>query len=280
LAELNEVFEAAKLKLPGELRARVGDVKLAREKDLGVGKEAPLEYRLLNRAAYASFSILDRTLTVYDAGASEGPVWDGGRGAREDLAVMMLDVADVLGVNTPRSGEDVDLDLAWEKFVKRVWSWSDTPVPDPLPEVGDGAVFTQFLKDGVRRAMGGEASMEQLMVHEFGHALQLEQETMGARMSYWGHLSGFTNSKRGEPSDGFVGGSNRMEQMKVLIRLLLSNEPKKMSRGGLAEYQVSDKANFVNRYARYDLREDYAESFRLMTYDPERLIKVAPEKFL
>lgn len=192
----------------------------------------------------------------------------------------MSGVAEVLGVNTPTSGDDVDLDLAWEKFVKRVWSWSDTPAPDPLPEVGDGAVFTQFLKNGVWRAMGGEASMEQLMVHEFGHALQLEQETMRARMSYWGHVSGFTNSKRGEPSDGFVGGSNRMEQMKVLIRLLLSNEPNKMPRGGLAEYQVSDQANFVNRYARYDLREDYAESFRLMTYDPERLIKVAPEKFL
>ncbi len=65
-SNLIELYESARLKLPEPYRERMGDVILARASDLGLGPDLPLEYRLLNRAAYASFSSLDRKLTVYD----------------------------------------------------------------------------------------------------------------------------------------------------------------------------------------------------------------------
>ena len=279
LAKLAVVFQAAKEKLPRPLRDRLGDVTLVRERDLGVEAEAPLEYRLLSRAAYASFSTTSRNLTVYDAGLSGSPTWQGERVSRSDLATFLAGVADVLGVESPKDESDPALDLAWVEFVKRIWLWSGDAAPELIPEVGDGLVMTRFLKDGVRRAMGGEASMEQLMVHEFGHALQLEVDSLRVRMRYWASVSGTLNTDDGEPANGLVGAMNRMEEMMVLIRLLLAEDPEKVKRGTSAMFRSSSKARFVNRYARYDLREDYAESFRLMVYDPARLVKLSPEKF-
>jgi hypothetical protein len=54
---------------------------------------------------------------------------------------------------------------------------------------------------------------------------------MGSRMGYWGELSEFIETKHGEVTDGFVGGMNKMEETIVLIRLLLADDPRKMSRG-------------------------------------------------
>ena len=105
--------------------------------------------------------------------------------------------------------------------------------------------------------MGGEVPLEELLLHEMGHALQLESGSMSlaSRMSFWASLSGFTESKSKEPTNGFVGGMNTSEHTMVLIRLLLADDPAKVSRGSQAHYQHAPQARFVNRYTRYDLRE-------------------------
>jgi hypothetical protein len=279
-AELLEVFEKAKSSLPETLRERVGDVELKRATDLGIGPEMPLEYRLLNRAAYASFSIGDRDLTVYDAGALDLPTWAGDPPKKDEVVKLLAGVADVMGVEVPQDGKGPVFLAAWKDFVRRVYSWGDRDFPKVLPAVDDQELWNRFLGDGVWRLMGEKVPMEELMVHELGHALQLESRSMGSRMNYWGELSGFTEIERGEVADGFVGGMNKMEETIVLIRLLMADDPEKMSRGEKADYAAAEGARFVNRYARYDLREDYAESFRLMAYEPERLARIAPEKFL
>lgn len=279
-AKLLETYEAALLKLPEPFRERVGDVVLKRAPDLGLGPSLPLEYRLLNRAAYASFSISDRTLKVYDAGVRNRPTWeDEGPGASE-VAKLLAGIADVLGVAAPKDENDPAFQEAWREFVRRVYAWEGGRVPDPLPSVNDKKLWNQFLGDGVWRLMGGKVSMEQLIFHEFGHALQLEWGISDDKTLYWGELSGFTETRDGEAADGWISGFFKMEEVMVLIRVLMAGDESKISRGENADTQVSDKARFVNRYARYDLREDYAESFRLMAYDPERLAKTAPEKFL
>ena len=51
-------YQAALQKLPAPARERMHDLKLVRTTDLGIKKDAPLEYRLLNRAPYASFSVM------------------------------------------------------------------------------------------------------------------------------------------------------------------------------------------------------------------------------
>lgn len=277
--ELKVAFEEALKKLPEALRERVGDVELMRAKDLGVGDEVSLEYRLLNRAAYASFSVGERKLTVYDAGARNRPTWEGDGPTEQELVGLLAGVADVMGVEAPKDENDPAFAVAWKEFVKRVYSWEGAKVPATTPAIDDREVWNRFLGDGVWRLMGGEVSMEQLMFHEFGHALQLS-ESMMTKMTYWGELSGITETSQGEVTDGVVGGKQKIEEEMVLIRMLMADDAAKMLRGEAADYAMSKDARFVNRYARYDLGEDYAESFRLMGYEPERLAKVAPEKFL
>lgn len=280
--EVRADFEAAVGKLPERLRQRVADVELVRKEDLGLGGEVSLEYRLLNRAAYASFSVLERTLTVYDAGVTNRPEWKGGAPEAGEVARMLAGVADVLEVKAPSGPDDPALAVAWEAFVKRVYSWGEEEVPKVIPPPGDPKVLNSFLQEGVWRLMGGEVGRIPMLVHEFGHALQLEPEldSLSARMGYWGRISGFVQASSGKAADGFSGGRNKTENAIVLIRLLLAGDPAKLNRGPDADYGTSDDARFVNRYARFDLREDYAESFRLMAYEPQKLAKIAPEKFL
>lgn len=277
---LREAFEGALKRLPAALKAEIGDVKLKRATDMGVPPKFPLEVRLLNRAAYASFNIGKRELTVYDAGAKNQPLWSEDGPSQIEVAKLLAGVADVMGVKAPKDGEDPHFQPAWAEFVKRVYSWRGDKAPTSVPAVNDKEVWNRFLGDGVWRLLGGEVTMEQLMVHEFGHALQLDMKVQMAKMTFWSELSGVTESKNKEPADGYVGGMQQMENTMVLIRLLMTDTPGTMSRGEIADYQLSSKARLLNRYARYDLREDYAESFRMMTYNPARLAKEAPEKFL
>ncbi|YCM46071.1 hypothetical protein V2O64_08580 [Verrucomicrobiaceae bacterium 227] len=275
-------FKAAFVKLPKAYQERLGDVKLQRAEDFGAGEDAPLDYRLMSRAAFASFHNMSRVMTVYDAGVRNKPSWKGAAPSEDALVVFLGDVADVMGVEIPGDTKAQAFETAWAEFVKRVYSWSEAMVPEPFPSPGDPVVLNRFLEDGVWRAMGGEVPLEQLLFHEFGHALQLDhrdqfQET---HMRYWASLSGFSESDSGGASNGYAGGRFKMEEPIVLIRMLLSDDPAGMDRGPRADYAAPAETRFVSRYARYDLREDYAESFRLMCYDPERLAKIAPEKFL
>lgn len=280
--EIRADFEKAKELLPEVIRDRTRDVKLERREDLGIGKEMPLEYRLLSRAAYASFNVLSRSITVYDAGATGKPEWKDSAPSPEQVAKFLAQVSDLLGVKAPAGGDDPALQPAWTSFVTKVYSWEEKKVPDPVPPIGDPVVWNQFLEHGVWRAMGGKVDRVPMLVHEFAHAVQLESEitSMMSRMKYWAALSGFVEARSGDPADGFAGGKNKTENAMVLIRLLLSDDPAAVKRGESADYEVAPDATFVNRYARYDLREDYAESFRLMIFEPGRLAKEAPGKFL
>jgi hypothetical protein len=279
--EVRTAFEEALGALPTVVREQVKDVKLRREADLGLQGALPLEYRLLNRAAYASMGVVDRELRVYDACVLNRPFWGQAPPEPAELSLFLAGVADLLGVEAPEDAEGPALAKAWEAFAERVYSWRGETVPIPLPPPGAPEVLDRFLKDGVGRALDGQVPMVQMLVHELGHALQLDPEGgMVDRMLCWATLSGFVETSDHEKADGFVGGGQSIEHAQVLIRLILADEPDKSPRGPMADYQPSSGARFVNRYGRYDLREDYAECFRLMVFDPERLARLAPEKFL
>lgn len=278
--EIQTAFEAAFKKLPATLKKELGDVTLKRAGELPIPKELPLEYQLLKRAAYASFSVLDREVSVYDAGAGNKPTWEGDGPSGEAVARLLAGVSDVLGVEAPKDHKDPAFQAAWREFVSRVYSWSGDKTPDPVPAIDDREFWNRFLGDGVWRLLGQKVDMEQMLFHEFGHALQLRSGFMFSSMAHWAELSGYTETKNGKAADGFVGGMQKLEEVMVLIRLLMSEDPAAMSRGGKADFDCSPHARFLNRYARYDLREDYAESFRMMAYDPGKLAEIAPEKFL
>lgn len=281
-AEIRKAFEDARASLPPPVREMVEDVTLRRAPDLGLPPEVPLAYRLLNKAAFMAFSVGRRELTVFDAGVTGHPRWGQNPPSARELIPFLAGVADVLGVDAPRDENDPAFPKAWAAFVARVHSWQGKPPPVPEPPLGDPAVLDRFLEDGVWRSMGEKVPLVPLFVHEFAHALQLEQglDGMGGKMATWASLSGFVEADSGELADGFSGGQNATEDAMVLIRLILSDDPDRMPRGASALYEPKAAARFVNRYARYDLREDYAESFRLMVFAPAVLAEKAPEKFL
>ncbi|HMO26621.1 MAG TPA: hypothetical protein PKB10_10155, partial [Tepidisphaeraceae bacterium] len=112
-------------------------------------------------------------------------------------------------------------------------------------------------------------------VHEYAHALQIRDGLFFAtrHVAFWGSLSGGQHAD-GTALDGYASGLFMMENPIELARLLLD--------GGRGEsiYRPHRHARFINRYAAYDAREDFAESVRVFVYDPQTLIEVAPEKFL
>lgn len=279
-SEVQAAFEQSLKVLPRPLQEQLQDVRLLRFDDLGLEGPIPLEYRLLNKAAYASMSA-SHELRIYDSGASNRPRWGQAAPNPTELCAFLAGIADVLEVEAPKGPNDPAFTKAWIAFARRVYSWRDETLPDPVPPPGDPKVLDRFLEDGVWRALGGKVPFVQMLVHELGHALQLTPKGgLFDRMLCWATLSGFIETADQQKADGFVGGGQQLENALVLIRLILSDEPANMPRGPAADYQPSSEARFVNRYSRYDLREDYAECFRLMVFDPERLAKVAPEKFL
>jgi hypothetical protein len=280
--EIQQAFEEARASLPPPVREMVEDVTLHRAPDLGLPPEVPLAYRLLNKAAFMAFSVGRRELTVFDAGVTGRPRWGQNPPSAQELVPFLAGVADVLGVEAPRDEKDPAFLKAWTAFVARVHSWQGKPPLVPVPPPGDPALLDRFLEEGVWRSMGEKVPLVPLFVHEFAHALQLETglNGMAERMATWASLSGFVEADSEEPADGFSGGQNATENAMVLVRLILSDDPDRMPRGASAIYEPAAGARFVNRYARYDLREDYAESFRLMVFAPAVLAEKAPEKFL
>jgi hypothetical protein len=280
--EIRKAFEEAQVSLPPPVKEMVKDVTLRRAPDLGLPPDVPLAYRLLNKAAFMAFSVGRSELTVFDAAMTGQPRWGQDPPSAQELYPLLAGVADVLGVDAPRDEKDPAFLRAWTAFVARVYSWQGQAAPFPLPPPGDPAVLDRFLEEGVWRSMGEKASLVSLFVHEFAHALQLGQgvDGMGGKMATWASLSGFIEVESGKPADGFSGGHNATEDAMVLIRLILSDDPDRMPRGSSALFEPTAGARFVNRYARYDLREDYAESFRLMVFAPAVLAEKAPEKFL
>ncbi|MCK5943135.1 MAG: hypothetical protein KAI24_14240, partial [Planctomycetes bacterium] len=265
-----EAFDAALQRLPPAWRRELGDVTLCRVRSLGVPSDAPLSARLMGRATLAYFSNVKRRICVTDAGARARPSWGGAPPAAEHVATFLLDELgyDAVGTREQR------VDGAWRRFVTTVHRWRGQPAPEPLPALGAVAVLDRFLVDGVRRALGGDVPLEQVLFHELAHAVQNHLRRMQAHMTMWGSLSGWRERDPDREADGYSGGMFAMERPAVLIRLLLG-----LPRGD-AIYAPHEHARFVNTYARFDLREDFAECARLMAYQPDALAAAAPAKFL
>lgn len=272
---VREAFVAAWARLPEPWRAQLVDVELHRAPSLGVPADAPLSALLLDRAATAFFSNVGRRIHVTDAGANGRPRWGRAQPSPEVMAAFLLDELDVGDEGEGGEGErEQRLAAAWRWFVGAVYGWRGEPVPEPLPPLGAVEVLDRFLDDGVRRALGGEVPLEQLLFHELAHAVQNHLQRMIPHIEAWATLSDWRERADDRPTDGYSGGMFAMEQPAVLIRLLLD-----LPRGP-ATYAPRDDAGFVDRYARFDLREDFAECARLMAYEPERLAATAPSRFL
>ncbi|MFI4855561.1 MAG: hypothetical protein ACIAQF_11360, partial [Phycisphaerales bacterium JB065] len=273
-SEARAAFARAMARYPQAIRDQLVHVDLHRNRSYGMPEEAPLMARLMGDAAYAYYSMNDDAVVLLDAGFAEQGCWTGGEVEQEDVAGLMRD----LGLLE----EGGDPHAAWGRFVELVQGWpGDEPIEGPI-RFADERVLDRFVRLGVGRSLArhgesiGALDIEQQMVHELAHALQLDGPLMtaSARMEAWGTLSGWVRADRNEPFNGFHGGMVRMEHPAVLGRLLVSDER------GEGLYAHAPEARFVNRYARYDAREDYAESVRLFMEDPERLIRIDPVKFM
>lgn len=268
--DVQQAFERAVQRYPEPIRLRLEGIGLVRERDYGVPGDASLMVRLLGDAAYAYFEAVRERVVVLDAGVAGRATWRGGDASRDDVAGLMSDLANVL--DAPPG----DIEAQWAAFVAIVQNWEEE---DPIRgeiRLGDERVLDRFVRLGVSRALGGEMDRAGLMVHELAHAVQLSGRLGDAvsRMEAWGGLSGWARADNGEPFNGIWGWGIRMEEPAVLGRLLVGGDR------GEGLYAHAPGARFVNLYAAYDAREDYAESVRLFIEDPDRLLAIAPEKFL
>lgn len=269
-------FERGLERYPERLRGKLEGIGLAREPDYGVPEDSPLMMRLMGEAAYAFFSTWEQQVVILDAGLAERAAWTGGDASREEVAGLMGDLASAL--DAPAG----DVEAQWETFAATVQGWSgEQPIEGEI-RFGDERVLDRFVRLGVGRALArdwedrGALDLDSQMIHELAHALQLSGQgaAVSAHLHAWGTLSGWVRADRNEPFDGFHSGMMMMEQPAVLGRLLLSGER------GEGLYAHAPGARFVNLYAAYDAREDYAESVRLFFERPDRLLEIAPEKFL
>ena len=278
---VRRAFDQAWNRLPRAWQEEARGIKLVRKSapDLPPSVRLPLEARLLLAGAHALYSTSEHQIEVFDAALGNGPTWSQERPSREELAAFLRGLADVLELGTEsRAVNDASLSSAWRAFVTRVGSWPEAPAHDLNMEAtpGDPAFLTGFLRAAVDRSLGGRVPpLEQLLVHELAHAVQLAPDDYAARMARWGTLSTWHTPRDERPADGLVGGGFRMEHPLVLIRGLLNG-----SRGPAAFYACASTARFANRYMEYDLREDFAEAVRLALYEPHTLREHAPEKLL
>ncbi|MBK8974596.1 MAG: hypothetical protein IPM29_01595 [Planctomycetes bacterium] len=274
--QVRAAFAAACDALPAPLRARLGPVTMVRSSDPGVPATAPLAQRLLGRGAHALFDLATNRVVVFDA-ALRGPRWGAPPPDAPSLATFLAALADLLGVAAPTPGDAASITAAWRAFAARVAAWPEARgrgiAADCAP--GDAAFLDGFLAVAVDRSLGGTPPLDQLLLHELAHAVQLIGDDYAERTAQWATLDGWVRVSDGAPTDGVVGGMFTMEDPLVLIRLLLDG-----TRGDAAHFAPSASARFVNRYGRFDPREDFAECVRLLVYDPARLWAVAPAKLL
>jgi len=268
-------WHGAIARLPQVHRELLKEVTLRRESHLHVPGDFPLEYRLMASAAHASYGIAEREVVVYDAGVSGRSKWREPPPSADDVVAFLAAIADALGVAPPQTPNDPGSQLAWEQFTQRVYAWSGDASPQPTPPLGDVAVLEQFMNAGVDRALGGVPDIEQLLLHELAHGIQLAiHAPLFRKIHEWSWLSDWRETYDGSVTDGILGGGNRMEDPLALVRLLFD-----APRGDTLLYPTKTDV-FVNRYMEYDPREDYAEATRLFVYAPHMLAEISPEKLL
>ncbi len=268
-------FSSAWERLPRALREVVDGIGLARAECLDVPGEAPLEYRLAGRAAHAVYDILRHRIVVFDAGVSGTPRWSEPAPEPMALAAFLSRMADLLGVPAPVTEET--LGAAWQAFVARAQAWpewrAEPDDPSTVP-LGDPRWLEQFLAAAVERSLEGRPPLEDLLLHELAHAVQLAPRDESERMRAWGTVSGWVETAEGEAADGYVAGAHRIETPMVLLRLLFGDDR------AAGDFAPAPAARFATCYARSDLREDYAETVRLLATRPAELAARAPTKFL
>lgn len=269
---------------PAFLRARLADIPIERRESYAVPDDAPLASRLMAVATLAIYSNGTQTITIFDAGARGEPRWTidlTTQEHREAVAAFLDALAEPLGESVG------DTPALWRSFVDRIPAWAPAAEPDtnrPFaddPPLGCPRVFDAFVRLGVPRALGGTPPLEHLIVHELAHAMQLRDGGgfAMAHMRAWGSLAGWRRISTGEPFDGYAQGGFRMENPETLIALLLAADAADAPRVN-ALYGHHPAAHFINTYARFDPREDFAECVRLFATDPDRLIEVSPERFV
>lgn len=285
--EVQRAHAAALQRFPEPIRARLAGVPVLRQSRYEVPENAPLAWRLMAQAAYAVYSNSQQSVVIFDAALAGESRWDAdltGQEHRATVAAFLDSLAAVL------EGEPGDTEALWASFVAKVAAWEEpaersatTPVlPMPAdPPVGCPIVFDAFVRKGVARAMGRVPELEGLIVHELAHAMQIRDGGYFAtqHMRAWGRLSGWHRADKDERFDGYAYGGFRMENPEVLISLLLSDDPAAAERMN-AIYKPGPDAAFINRYARYDPREDFAECVRWMVWWPDELIALSPERFM
>lgn len=272
--EVRTAFERAWEKLPPPHRRCLDGIRLARSKALEIPSAAPLVLRLQAAAANAWYQEKGRTIVVADAGV-RGEGWTSGDASRSEVKYLLATLADVLGASVPADPADPALDEAWRRLESRLETASPGERAPSLP-VGAARVLDQLVRHVVRIALGGtRPSLESLLVHELGHAVQASGSGFGSEVLAWGRLSGWIARETGEPAHGFEGGATCREDPIVLVRLVLGAD-----RGPGSIYSTHPDARFVTPYARYDPREDFAESYRVFLEDPARLARIAPLKLL
>ncbi|MCB9892133.1 MAG: hypothetical protein H6833_10835 [Planctomycetes bacterium] len=278
---VRRAFDAAWQRLSEPWRMRVADVQLVRRStpEVQAGVDLPLATRLLLAGAHAQYVTRAHQIEVFDAALPHGPQWREPPPNATALATFLEDLTDVLELEQPPSPDDPSALLgAWKAFTTRVAVWPEAQrhgVPEDAP-LGDPAFLTGFLRAAVDRSLGEEAPpLEQLLLHELAHAVQLVGDDYEERMASWGTVSAWRRADDGRAARGMWGGGFHMEDPIVLIRALFGG-----TRGDKTIYAPAATARFANAYMRYDLREDFAEAVRLALYEPERLMLLAPEKLL
>ncbi|MEZ6189022.1 MAG: pyridoxal-phosphate dependent enzyme [Planctomycetota bacterium] len=276
---VREAFAAAWKRLPEAHRGRLVELGLTlrRAPAAEAPADAPLALRLMARATHAWFSTRERAIVVTDAGVGT-PTWDGPAPEAKALAAFLHGLEEALEVECPVDADLPGLTPAWRAFVLRAGERlmpGEWPSPDAVAP-GDPAFLSRFLDAGVAASLGGQRpSLEALLIHELGHALQLGPNGEAGRIAAWSTLSDWREGTQRKPADGYVAGSWGHEDPLVLIRLLLG-----APRGEGATFAPHPQARFPTPYARFDPREDFAECYRLALTDPDLLAERAPEKLL
>ncbi|TVS06418.1 MAG: hypothetical protein EA423_05670, partial [Phycisphaerales bacterium] len=272
--EVVEAFNNAWNRLTPEHRRLLDGIALRRGAEFVLPERSPLEYRLVAAAAMASHNGVRHEITVYDAGVRGAARWNGGLPSDESLDEFLSNFADLV----PEGRHSNDRNPRWLAFYMPIESWnSGGEVPKGLPTPGKPTALQRFVENGVWHALGGSATLEELLLHELAHAVHsggAAGRNLSERYGSWATLSGWTLTSTGEPAKGYAYGRMMVERPIALIRLLIGADR------GDSIYAPAPDARFVNIYSSYDLREDYAEATRLLVYAPARLAEVSPHKLL
>jgi|GEM_PF-6567101 len=272
--ELARAFAEALDLFPPEARARLETVELVRERRYELPPRVPLIARIYAAAAYAVYDPREHSVIVYDAAFTRRPAW-----SPDDPAPTPEDLAEFLAMLAPALAKALDLppdpapppaQALWARLVHVLDTWApEDPLP-PDPPLGDPRVLDRLVAMGPDRVIDHPLDLRATLVHELAHALQLAPGAPRHHLTPWSSLSAWRWAEGGRPyTPAFH------EHPSVLLSLAIAD-----TRGPLARYAPSPDARFINRYAEYEPREDYAESVRAFIERPRVLLETAPEKYL